>query len=108
AAGRGEHVADRERSDVAARRLPPHLLGLIRLLDRRARLLEEALADMGVRHAARLAGEELRAEHRLERLDLRAQRRRRDVETRGRAREMQLLGDRDEVAKMTQLHGTGL
>ena len=79
-------------------------LGLVGLLERRARFLEEALADMGECDAAGLAGEELGAEHGLERLDLRAQRRRRNIELARRAREMQLVGDGNEIPEMAELH----
>jgi len=60
-------------SPRAARR--PNELGMLRLLERRARLVEEALADMSERDAAGLAHEQLRAKQRLQSLDLRAQRR---------------------------------
>src|SRR5207344_1606886 len=46
----------------------------------------------------------LRAKHRLERLDLMAKRRRRNIELLGRAREMQLFRDGHEIPKMAQFH----
>jgi hypothetical protein len=49
--------------------------------------------------------EQRRAHALLERLDLLRERRRGDVQAFGRSREVQLLGNRDEVPKQSQLHG---
>ena len=68
------------------------------------RLREVGLARLGQHHAVVLADEEREAELLLELLDLAAERRLRDVEPFGRAPEVQLLGDRYEIAKMSQLH----
>ncbi|MGB9397218.1 MAG: hypothetical protein WCB32_20800, partial [Pseudolabrys sp.] len=46
----------------------------------------------------------MRAKHCLERLDLMAKSRRRNIELLGRAREMQLFRDGHEIPKMTQFH----
>ncbi len=78
---------------------------MFRLLERRARFVEEALADMRERHAAGLAHEQLGAEQRLQSLDLRAQRRRGDIQPRRRPGEMQLFGHGHEVSEMSKLHG---
>jgi hypothetical protein len=53
---------------------------------------------------AAVALEQRHAQARLERLDLLGERRRGDVQTVGGAAEMQLLGDRDEVPQLAQLH----
>ena len=51
-----------------------------------------------------VAHEQRRPDARLERLDLLRERRRGDVQSFRRAAEVQLLGDRDEVAQQPQLH----
>jgi hypothetical protein len=61
---------------------------------------------MGENHSARASLEECRADLALEVADLAAQRRLRDVQPLRRAPEVQLLGDRDEIPEMTQLHET--
>src|SRR5580700_10678547 len=68
------------------------------------RLGKERLAGLGQLHAAGLAAEQLYFELGFERPDLLAERRLLDAEPLGRARHMPLLGDRDEIAKVTQLH----
>src|SRR3981189_195200 len=77
---------------------------MLRLLERRARLVEEALADMSERDAAGLAHEQLRAKQRLQSLDLRAQRRRGDIQPRRRPGEMQRFGHGHEASEMSKLH----
>ena len=54
--------------------------------------------------AAARAFEEVRAESRLERLDLPAQRGLRDVEVGGSLAEARVLSDRDEIAQLARLH----
>jgi len=51
-----------------------------------------------------VANEQRAPDARLERLDLLRQRRRGDMQTLGRAPEVQLLGDRHEVTQLTQFH----
>jgi hypothetical protein len=60
-------------------------------------------AAVGQLDAAAGAAKELHAEASLQSLDLLAERRLRDAEACGRASEVQLLGDRDEVAQMSEV-----
>ena len=70
----------------------------------RLRLGKEGLARLGQLYPSRLAAEQLHLKFGFERPDLLAQRRLLDAEPSRRAGDMALLGDRDEVAKMTQFH----
>ena len=105
---RAEHrradEADRERPLRSARDRPGAVGRSVDRCEDRACVLEEALARGGERHPAPVAGEQCDAELALERADLLAQRRLRDMQPRRRPMEMQLLGHRDEVTKMPQLH----
>ena len=70
----------------------------------RARI-EEPLAGRGQLDLALVAQQQRRADLLLELADLLAQRRLRHVQALGRAAEVQLLGDDDEVAQVAELHG---
>ncbi len=90
-------------SPRAARR--PTTFGVVGLLQRLARLDQETLTRMGEGdRALGLAREQLGAEQGFQGADLVAQRRRRDIEARGGTREMQLLGDRDEIPEVAEFH----
>jgi hypothetical protein len=65
---------------------------------------EEHLPRWGERRATGTSQEQRRADLAFDQLDLLAQRRRRDVQAGGRAAEVELLGDRDEVAHLPKLH----
>src|SRR4029077_5050593 len=84
-----------------------HLLGPLGAPNDRLRFLEKALADAREHDTAGLAREQACPKRRFQGLDLGAQRQRRDPELRGRAREMQLLGDGHEVSQMSELHRGG-
>jgi hypothetical protein len=59
---------------------------------------------VGQRDALRVPPEEPRAERRLERLNLLAERRLLDAQARRGARHVARLGDGDEVAEVTKIH----
>lgn len=80
-----------------------------RELDRRentARLDQEMAPRLREMHAPLVTLEQRHAELLLQRADLGAQRRLRDVKSLSRAREAKLLGNGDEVSEMTQFHDT--
>jgi hypothetical protein len=110
----GEHARDvgRERRDRADRDTPAQQAGELvdgaahRLggRDRRAGVDEHGGADLGRADGPRAAVEERVAELGLEALDLGADARLGDVQALGRAGEASLVGDRDEIAQLAQLH----
>jgi hypothetical protein len=65
---------------------------------------EQRGAGPGQLDPSRAAHEQRPADLALERADLGAQRRLGQAQPRGRSREMELLGDRDEVAELTEVH----
>ena len=65
---------------------------------------EEHLAGGGGGHPAPVAVQQLGAELALEIADLLGERRLGDVQLGGRADELALLNDRDEVPKVTEIH----
>jgi hypothetical protein len=77
-------------------------LELLDALDDATRLVEQQRAGGRQLDAPRGADEQLDAQRGLERLDALAERRLRDVQARGGAAEVQLLGDGDEVAQVAQ------
>ena len=85
-------------------------LGLrgVELGQRPARAGDEQLAGLRHRDAARRALDERHAELRLEAADLLRERRLRDVLARGGAREVALVGERDEIAQLAQIHAFSL
>ena len=97
--------ADRQPADLAALDAP----GLARcVLDRVEDLPrpdEERLAGGRQLDPALVAQQQRRPDLLLELADLLAQRRLRHVQALGRAAEVQLLGDDDEVAQVAELHG---
>src|SRR5262249_10327707 len=97
-------VADREPAGLAARGAPGQVGGALRRGQGAARLAEEGDAGVGQAAPAVRAIEQADAELVLERADLLAERRLRHVQAGGRAREVQLLGDGDEVAEVAELH----
>jgi hypothetical protein len=95
---------DRHVSGFAARR---RLRGRDRRVgghERRARRLQQRHAGLRQRDAPGRAIEQPHAELPLEPGDRRAERLLRDVQSLRRAREVQLLGDGDEVPQLAQLH----
>ncbi len=62
------------------------------------------MARVGERHRAPRAHEQLHPQLGLQRADLLAQRRLGDVQAKRGAREVQLLGDGDEIAQVAQFH----
>jgi hypothetical protein len=75
------------------------------LFERLLRFGEEAFTGIGeANRALGLAGKQLGPEHGLERPDLMAESRRRDIEAGGGPGEVQLLGDRGEVSEVAQFH----
>ena len=105
-AARGrENVTDGDRAGFAAPGAASDQFGMGGLLERFLRFGQEAFAGMGEGDRAfGLAGKQLGAEHGFQGADLVAERRRRDVETRRGAREMQFFGDRGEVLEVAEFH----
>jgi hypothetical protein len=95
--------ADPQRAQHPASRPRRVREGRVDRLQRGHAVGQQALPRGGQRDAAGRALEEVDAELGLELADRLAQRRRGHVQPVGRAREAQLLGDRDEVAQVTQL-----
>ena len=102
--GRGLDEADAEPPRLAARGALRGAHATLGLREREPRLGEKGVAGGRELDAACMAFEERRADLALQVADLPAQRRLRDVESPRRAAEVQLLGDRDEVAKVAELH----
>jgi hypothetical protein len=106
--GRRDHAGARDRQDVthgdradfAACGAPSDLLRLLGLLERRAGFGEEALPHLREDDAARLAHEQVGAQHGFQGADLRAERRRGDIQSCRRPREVQLLRDGHEVSEV--------
>ena len=69
-----------------------------------AGISQEKAAGRGQLDVPAVANEQRAPDARLERLDLLRQRRRGDMQTLGRAPEVQLLGDGDEVTQLAQFH----
>src|SRR5205823_2989842 len=65
---------------------------------------EQLLSGLSQVDASPVAHKQLNAELMLQRTDLRAQWRLRDMQPRGRPCKIEILGDGDEVAKVAQLH----
>src|ERR1051325_1485482 len=78
--------------------------GVLDPLQNRPRLRQECLAGLGQLDAARLSVEELQVELAFQRADLLAKGRLLDAEAFGRPSHMPLLGDRDEIPKVSQIH----
>ena len=78
-------------------------LGLVLAGDRRTRLGQERLAGVGQADAAGVTFEELDAELRLELGDRVRESRLGDVQARRSARDLPLLGDREEIAQLASL-----
>ncbi|MNH46394.1 hypothetical protein D3C79_1091620 [compost metagenome] len=72
-----------------------------------ARFLEKGFPGLCQLYMLAVANQQLDFQFLFERLDGAAQRRLRDRELAGRAPEMQLFGQDDEVAKKVKLHGAG-
>src|SRR5262249_21574601 len=96
--------ADREPPDLAAGGPARGLGGALGAGERVARLGHEGRAGVGEADAPVRAIEQADTDLVLELLDLLAERRARDVEPRGRAPEVQLVGDREGVAEVAELH----
>src|SRR5258708_3901036 len=79
--------------------------GAVGLRDDRSGLLEEHPTGARELHVTARAPEQRRLEFLLQPPDLLAQRWLRDVETRGRPAEVQLLGHGNEVPEVSKLHG---
>jgi hypothetical protein len=82
------------------------LRGFCRLQDE-AGMGEQFLAFGGEQHAAGTAVEERDAEIGFERLDADAERRLRDMQLFGSGKDRAAFGDGNEIAQVTQVHGTG-
>ena len=74
------------------------------MIEDRGRLRREVPPELGEHDAAAAALEQRLAELVLERLDLAAQRRLRDAQSLGGARDVLLLRHRDEVLQLLQAH----
>jgi hypothetical protein len=85
--------ADRQPSDLARGRAAEKLLEVVGVSEQRATLLEQQPAGVGELDSAAVAPEELDAQLL------------RDVQALGRPSEVQLLGDGDEVAQVTEVDG---
>jgi hypothetical protein len=72
-----------------------------------ARSLQEMLSGLGEKHVPFIAIKKASTQFLLQCPDLRAQRGLRNVQSCGRSREIQFLGDRDKVANASELHDTG-
>ena len=92
-------------ADLAARGAARAGLGALDVGQDRLGVGQEGAAGVGQAHAARMAHEQRGVDLALERLDLLAERRLLHVELLGRARDVALAGDGDEVAEMAQFHG---
>ena len=93
----GERIARRPRGDRDARRRR----------QRSARLGDDAGRPGVDAHGAALALEQLQAQFRLELEDLAAQRRLADVAGRRRPAEMAMIGDRDRIFEVPEIHKNG-
>ena len=107
--GHRDHTADRHESDLepadlAFRRAARQRHRVVRLGQRLAGLLEETLPRLGQLDDPGSPAQQRNADLLLERGDLLAQGRLADVEALRGAPEVQLLGERDEVAEMPELH----
>ena len=78
--------------------------GHVELGEHGAGVAQEGLARRGQLHPAARALQQRAAELGLERVDLLAERRLGDVQSRRGAPEVQLLGDGDEIAKLAEFH----
>ncbi|GLR89729.1 hypothetical protein GCM10007857_64430 [Bradyrhizobium iriomotense] len=77
---------------------------MIELRKRLARLFKQDLSGLGQLDAAALTQKERRAHIMLKGLDLEAEGRLAEVETACSPAEIQLLGDCDEIAKLSDVH----
>lgn len=94
------HEADGEFAKLAAVRCFGVAAGLIECGEDRARIFEKALPRAGKRRVPRVPLDEAHAELFLERRDLPAERRLRQVQAFGRAPEMQRFRQRHEIAHL--------
>ena len=99
-----ERQADADDAQLAAAGPPADSDRPVRLREREAGLLEEDRAGRSERDGTRSARQQPGAQRGFERLYLRAQGWLRDAQSIGRASEMQLLGERHEVAELAQFH----
>jgi hypothetical protein len=99
-------IADADPADLAAPDPTRPGDGLLQLGDQGRRLGLEKLAGLGQAQRPAAAFQQLQAQLVLQLADLLAQRRLGDMQAQGGAAEIQLLGHRQEVAEMTQLHQT--
>ena len=97
--------ADGDAADLAARGAAGADLGMLGLGQDRLGVDQERAAGVGQADAARMAHEQRRVDLALERADLLAERRLLDVQLLGRAGDVALMRDGDEVAEMAQFHG---
>src|SRR6185295_869179 len=99
------HEAHAQAPDLPLRRALCRALGPFGLRKRQASLGQERLSGGGELRPARDAVEQRSPDLTLEIANLPAQRWLRDAQSRGGPPEMELFGDRHEVAQVTQLHG---
>ena len=97
--------ADRQPADLAALDAPGLARRVLDRVEDLPRPDQERLAGRGQLDLALVAQQQRRADLLLELADLLAQRRLGHVQALGRAAEVQLLGDDDEVAQVAELHG---
>jgi len=102
------HGSDRHPPRADARQLGELGFARVDLRERSARALDEDLPGLGERRPPRGAVDEREADLGLEPADLLRERGLRDVLTLGSAREVALVGERDEVAQLSQLHSESL
>ena len=98
--------ADRQPADLAALDAPRLARRVLDGVEDLARAHEERRPGRGQLDLALVAQQQLRADLLLELADLLAQRRLGHVQALRRAAEVQLLGDGDEVAQVSELHGS--
>jgi hypothetical protein len=98
------HIAEQDLTGVAVGDPPADLQGVPGLGEGVAGLGDERLADRGQLHPPTGPLEQGAAELPLQPLDLLADRLLCDMQPRGRTAEVQLVGDRDGVLQLTQLH----
>ncbi len=96
--------ADSDAAGLAARGAAGADLGMLGLRQDRLGIGQEGAASVGQRHAARMAHEQLGIDLALERADLLGKRRLLHAQLLGRARDMALMRDGDEIAKVAQFH----
>ena len=102
---RGGGEADSDAADLAARGAAGADLGMLGLGQDRLGIDQERAAGVGQADAARMADEQRRVDLALERADLLAERRLLHMQLLGRAGDVALMRDGDEIAEVAKFHG---